>query len=170
MSVTKLNKLGTGIIGASLFVPSSTAQDLYETVLDVQNFPKWAPGVRRVEVVEGAGEPGMVSEWQVSLLGLKRKISSVLEESESPALLRWTYEGPVCGWGQCNVRDWGDGALAEFRTELFLKEPVLQRLMRTPPVGNAATGHLKRYLTRLGLVISGNSARVRVGPLLEELG
>ncbi len=95
MSTRRPNKTSTGVIGASLFVPSSTARDLYEVVLDVSNFPRWAPGVRRVEVLAGAGEPGMVSEWQVSLLGLKRKISSVLEESESPALLRWTYEGPA---------------------------------------------------------------------------
>ena len=60
---------------------SSTAQKLYETGLEVQDFPKWASNVRRVEVVKGEGKPGMVSDWQVSFLGLKKKILSVLEEA-----------------------------------------------------------------------------------------
>jgi Polyketide cyclase / dehydrase and lipid transport len=64
-------------------------------MLDVQSFPRWAPGVRRVEVVEGPNGPGMISEWEVSILGLRRRISSVLEEAESPTLLRWTYDGLV---------------------------------------------------------------------------
>jgi len=32
-------------------------------------------------VVKGEGKPGMVSDWQVSFLGLKKKILSVLEEA-----------------------------------------------------------------------------------------
>jgi ribosome-associated toxin RatA of RatAB toxin-antitoxin module len=81
-------------------VPSPT-HDLYDVVLDVRNSPAWAPGVRRVEVLEGYGEPGMLSEWEICFLGLRRKFLSVLQEAESPALLRWTYHGLVGGWGQC---------------------------------------------------------------------
>ena len=151
-------------LGASVFVPVPPER-LYETVLDVRSFPRWAPGVRRVEVLEGAGKPGMVSEWEISFLGFKRKILSVLEEAESPALLRWTYEGLVCGWGECYIKDWGDGALAGFRTELCLAESTLERLMRAPAVRDAATCHLKRCLARFGQVVSGDGGGVRVGPL-----
>ena len=164
MSATILNKTSNEILGASLFVPAP-ARDLYEAVLDVRNFPRWAPGVRCVEVLEGAGEPGMVSEWEVSVLGIKRKVLSVLEEAEPPALLRWTYDGLVRGWGQCVIRDWGDGALAEFRTELHPTEPILEKLIRMPASKGAASGQLKRCLTRLGQAVSGNRARIRVGPL-----
>jgi ribosome-associated toxin RatA of RatAB toxin-antitoxin module len=163
VTATILNKNSTGVIGARLFVPVS-AREIYEVVLDVHTFPRWAPGVRRVEVVKGPPGPGMISEWEVSFLGLRRKISSVLEEAEPPTLLRWTYEGLVRGWGQCVLKDWGDAALAEFRTELHLAEPVLERLMRASAVRSAATLHLKRSLTRLGQVVSGNG-RVRVGPI-----
>ena len=163
VSVTMLNKTSNEVIGASLFVPVP-ARDLYEVLFDVRNFPSWAPGVQHVEVVEGPTGPGMVSEWEVSVLGLRRKILSVLEEAESPALLRWTYDGLVRGWGRCIIKDWGDGALAEFRTELHPREPILRNLMRTPAVKSAAYSHLKRSLARLGQVVSGSSARVRVGP------
>ena len=163
VGATILNKKGTEVIGASLFVPVS-ARDLYEAVLDVHNFPRWAPGVQRVEVVKGPPGPGMISEWEVSFLGLKRKISNVLEEAEPPTLLHWTYEGLLRGWGQCVLKDWGDAALAEFRTELHLAEPVLERLIWASAVRNAARHHLKRSLTRLGQVVSGNG-RVRVGPI-----
>jgi uncharacterized protein YndB with AHSA1/START domain len=150
-------------LGASVFVPVPP-EKLYETVLDVRNFPRWAAGVRRVEVVQGPLGPGMVSEWDISFLGLRRRFSSILEEAESPALLRWTYDGLVRGWGQCTIRDWSDGALAEFGTELWAVEPSLQKLMLTSLARNAAAGQLKRCLARLGRLVSGDSARVRVGP------
>jgi uncharacterized protein YndB with AHSA1/START domain len=162
MSVTILNNATTGVIGASVFVPVPP-EKLYEAVLDVSSFPRWAPGVRRVEVLEGAGEPGMVSEWEVSVLGLKRKIRSVLEEAESPGFLCWTYDGLIHGWGQCAIKDWGEGALAEFRTELRPAEPLLEKLIWMPAARSAASGHLKRCLTRLGRVVSGDGSRVRVG-------
>lgn len=154
-----------GIVEASLFVPSSTACDLYEVLLDVRSFSKWAPGVRRVEILANPGQPGMLSEWEVSAFGLKRKILSVLEEADSPTFLRWTYDGLILGWGQCVVRDRADGALAEFRTELHPAEPILGKLMRMPGARSATSLHLKRCLTRLGRVISGDEARVRVGSL-----
>ena len=142
----------------------SPAHDLYEVMLDVRNFPTWAPGVRHVEVLEGYGEPGMVSEWEICILGLKRKVLSVLEEAESPALLRWTYDGLVGGWGQCVIRQQGDSALAVFQTELWATEPHLRKLMRMWPAREAASTHLKRCLAQLGRMVSGESSRVRVGP------
>ena len=106
----------------------------------------------------------MISEWEVSVLGLRRKISSVLVEAEDPKFLRWTYEGPVSGYGECSIQDLGHGALAEFKTELRPAEPILQGLARTLPVRNTARIHLKRCLARLGQMVSGNGDVVRVGP------
>ena len=153
------------MIGASVFVPVSGWM-LYEAVRDVQSFPSWAPGVRRVEVLEGPAGPGMISEseWEVSFLGLKRRLLSVLEEDEPAAFLRWTYEGPITGWGECVISSSGYGTLAEFRTALSPVDPRLQRLMRSAFVRDAAYGHLKRSLARLGGVVSGGSGRVVVGP------
>ena len=138
---------------------------LYEALLDVRGFPDWAPGVRRVEVLEGAGAPGMVSEWEVSVLGARRRVLSVLEEAEPHGLLRWTYEGPVSGYGECVLRDRGDGALAEFRTELRPEEGFLRQIMRSSPARSAARAHLKRCLVRLGHKVCEDGGRVLVGPL-----
>ena len=166
VSATILNKASNGAVGASLFVPSAAARDLYEAVLDVRSFPGWAPGVRRVKIVEGPVGPGMISEWEVSFLGLRRKILSVLEEADDPGFLRWTYEGSISGYGECAIEDLGYGALAGFRTELRPADPALEKLMRTLPVRNAASGHLKRCLARLGQkVVPGDEDKVRVGPL-----
>ena len=164
MSATILNKARDGIIGASLFVPVP-ARELYEMVLDVRGFPGWAPGVRRVEVVEGPLGPGMVSEWEVSVLGLRRRISSTLLMAEAPRLMRWTYEGPVHGWGECTIRERGGGALAEFKPELRPTEPLLEKLTGSLPARTAAYNHLKRCLIRLGQLASANDGEVRVGPL-----
>ena len=158
-----LSKTTNAVMGASLLVPSP-AHDLYEVMLDVRNFPRWAPGVRRVEVLEGYGEAGMISEWEICFLGLKREFLSVLEEAQSPALLRWTYDGLVEGWGQCVIRQQGDSALAVFQTELWATEPSLKKLMRMWPVREAASTHLKRCLAQVGRMVSGDSGRVRVGP------
>jgi hypothetical protein len=164
VGATILNTTSNGVIGASLFVPVP-ARDLYEVVLDVRSFPSWAPGVQRVEIIEGPVGPGMVSEWEVSVLGLRRRISSVLVEAEGPSFLRWTYEGLISGRGECAIEDWGNGALADFRTELQPTEPGLEKLMRTLPFRYAARVHVKRCLARLGQIVSGNGDGVRVGPL-----
>jgi ribosome-associated toxin RatA of RatAB toxin-antitoxin module len=169
MSTTILNNTRDGLLGASLLVPAVTAQDLYEAVLDVKSFPNWAPGVRGVEIVEGPAGPGMVSEWEISILGVRRSILSTLKEAESPALLRWTYDGLVCGWGECVIKDGGGCTIADFRTELHPTEPTLEKLMRMLPTKNAATIHLKRCLVCLGQRVSGNAKGVRVG-FLKGLG
>ena len=163
MVVATQNKARERVIGASVFV-SVPAWRLYEAVRDVRSFPRWAPGVRRVEVLEGPAGGGMLSEWEISFLGLKRRVWSVLEEDEPPAFLRWTYEGPLTGWGECVIKSSGDGTLAEFRTALSPVDPRLQRLMRSAFVRDAAFGHLKRSLARLGGLVAGGSGRVVVGP------
>ena len=146
------------------------ARDLYEAVLGVRGFPEWAPGVRSVEIVEGPIGPGMVSEWEVSFLGLWRSVSSVLVEADDPRFLRWTYEGAISGYGECSIRDLGNVALSEFRTEIHPTEPALEKLMWSLPFRNAAYGQLKRCLARLGQAVSGGTEGVRTGPLLEKAG
>jgi hypothetical protein len=164
VSAVTPNRKGNGFIGASLFV-TATSRHLYEVLLDVQSFPSWAPGVRHVDIVEGSIGPGMVSEWEVSVLGLRRRISSVLVEAESPRFLRWTYEGFIHGWGECSINDRSYGTLAEFKTELNPTEPTVKRLMQTLPARNAVKIQLKRCLVRLGRTVAGNGGQVRVGPL-----
>lgn len=111
-------------LGASVFVPVPAAR-LYEALLDVRNFPCWAPSVRRVEVLEGGPGTGMVSEWELSVLGMRKRVLSLLETADSSGRLRWTYEGPVHGWGACVLRERGCGTVADFSTELHVTEPVL---------------------------------------------
>jgi hypothetical protein len=165
VSTTILNKTRSEVIGASLFVPAVTARDLYEAVLDVRDFPSWARGVRRVEIVEGPVGQGMVSEWEISFLGARRRVSSLLVEADEPSFLRWTYEGSISGYGECAIEDLSYGTLAEFRTELRPTEPVLEKLMQSSPVRNATSRHLKRCLAQLGQVVSDNGEGVRTGPL-----
>lgn len=153
------------MIGASVFAPVSP-HELFESVQDVRSFPEWAAGVRRVEVIERPGEVGMLSEWEISFLGMRKKVSSVLEEIEHPEYLRWSYEGPVTGWGECAIREWADGTLAEFRTGLAPADTRLEGLMRSPLAKNAASSQLRRSLVRLGQWVSGDGGRVRVGPLV----
>ena len=164
MIVSTQNKVGEGVIGASVSVPVP-AWRLYEAVRDVRSFPRWAPGVRRVEVLRGPAGPGMISEWEISFLGLKRRVLSVLEEDEPAEFLRWTYEGPITGWGECVIKSSGHGTLAEFRTALSPVDPRLGRLMQCAFVKNAAYTHLKRSLARLGGLLSADDRRVVVGPI-----
>lgn len=148
-----------------MFVPVPAAR-LYEVLLDVRNFPRWAPAVRRVEVLEGEPGPGMVSEWELSVLGLKRRVQSLLEIADPSGRLRWTYEGPVNGWGACVLRERGGGTVADFSTELRVAEPVLGRLLERLPVRGLATSQLKRSLAGLGRMVCGEqgAGRVLVGP------
>jgi len=153
VGLTILNKTAEQAIGARLYVPARP-EDLYEALLDVKGFPRWAPGVRRVEIVEGPVGPGMVSEWEVSVLGMRRKVRSVLEEAEPPGFLRWSFGGPVRGWGECEISALGDGAVAAFTTELRPQDPALDKLASIATARGAATSHLKRCLARLGQTVS----------------
>ena len=110
----------------------------------------------------------MLSEWEISFLGLKTKVLSVLEEAEAPSRLRWTYDGPVKGWGECSIERVGDGALASFGTAFAPADPLLAHLARGAAAKNVGRSHMKRSLARLGRLVSGDDARVLVGPVVEE--
>ncbi len=86
-------------MAVEIFAPVAP-EHFYEAVLDVRGFPAWVPGVRRVEALSGEGKIGMASEWEVSFLGFWRWVVSVLEEAVAPLNLRWSYDGPVGGWGE----------------------------------------------------------------------
>ena len=151
-------------VGAGLSVPVPP-EEFYMAVLDVRGFPAWAPGVRQVEVLAGEGASGMLSEWEVSFFGFRRKILSVLQEARTPELLRWTYSGPVTGWGECSVHALRDGTLAEFRTALSPADPLLARLARGNATKNAARAHLRRSLHQLGRLVTGDETRALIGPI-----
>ncbi|CAA9450541.1 MAG: hypothetical protein AVDCRST_MAG01-01-4515 [uncultured Rubrobacteraceae bacterium] len=163
MNVARSSKIRGIDVGAGVFAPVAP-EDFFWAVLDVRGFPAWAPGVRRVEVLSGEGGAGMLSEWEVSFLGFRRRVLSELTEAEAPFRLRWTYAGPVEGWGTCSLEGYGGGTLAEFRTEVVLSDPLLARLIRGEAARSAARSHLRRSLLRLGGLVSGDGARVLVGP------
>lgn len=151
------------VIGASVFT-LATPDAFYEAVRDVRSFPDWAPGVRRVEVLAGSGGPGMLSEWEVSFLGLRKKVRSVLEEAGRPGFLRWSYDGPVEGWGECAIRERGVGTLAEFRTGIVPADQRLVSLMGSSMARGAASSQLRRALQRLGHLVAPDGGQVIVGP------
>jgi hypothetical protein len=166
MDVATSNKTGQIELAAAVFAPV-TPEDFYEAVLDVRAFPAWAPGVRRVGVLSGEGGAGMLSEWQVSFLGFRKTVCSELEEAESPTRLRWSYGGPVEGWGGCSIEPVGEGTLASFRTALAPADPLLASLAGGAAARGAARTHLRRSLSRLGRLVAGDDARVLVGPVVE---
>ena len=87
--------------------------------------------------------------------------------AESPSRLRWSYGGPVEGWGGCSVEPVGEGTLASFRTALAPADPLLAYLARGAAARGAARTRLKRSLSRLGRLVAGDDARVMVGPVVE---
>lgn len=164
MDVARESNVQGVALGASVYA-SVPAERLYEAVRDVRGFPRWAPGVRRVEVIRAPGEPGMFSEWEVAFFGFRRKVWSVLEEVVPRTFLRWSYGGQISGWGRCELRSDGGWTLAEFRTELELEEAWMRSLLRSAPVREAAHGHLRRALGRLGAIVTRDGGRFVVGPL-----
>lgn len=151
-------------IGASIFVPASP-EKLYEAVLNVRSFPRWAPGVRSVYVLELPGREGMISEWEISSLGVRRKVLSVLEAADPHSLLRWSYSGTITGWGECRIIERPGGTLANFATEIHPQEPLLACLANSSSVQQAARQVLKRSLLRLGALIHSEEGQIRIGPL-----
>jgi Polyketide cyclase / dehydrase and lipid transport len=168
MNAATSSKTSETGLAAAVLAPVAP-EDFYEAVLDVRGFPAWAPGVRRVGVLSGDGGVGMLSEWEVSFLGFGKTVRSVLEEAENPSRLRWTYGGPVEGWGGCSIERVGECTLASFRTALAPTDPLLASLAQSAAARGAARTHLKRSLSRLGRLVAGDDARVLVGPVVEHL-
>lgn len=112
--------------------------------------------------------PGMVSEWEGSLLGIRRAVVSVLEFAEAPHYLRWSYISLLWGWGECCIGSQGEGALIEFSTEVHINESHLDRLLDTPLARNVMCYYLRHSLRRLGeisLPEGVNKDRIKIGPL-----
>ncbi len=95
----------------------------------------------------------MVSEWEVSALGIKKRVQSVLEVAEDDEFLRWSYAGFVQGWGECRLWERGDGTLARFATSIYVAEPMLRRLACRSSVRSLANSQLRRSLAGLGKFI-----------------
>jgi hypothetical protein len=79
MNVATSSKTGQMEFSAAVFAPVKP-EDFYEAVLDVRGFPApaWTPGVRRFGALSGEGGAGTLSEWEVSFLGFRKTVSSVL--------------------------------------------------------------------------------------------
>jgi hypothetical protein len=108
----------------------------------------------------------MVSRWHVAVLGMRRRVVSELREAEACSHLRWTYDdGPVLGWGECEVKPLPGGVRADFRADLRAADPLLGRLMRAPAVRRTAASHMRSALKELGRLVAGRDAGVLVGPL-----
>lgn len=107
----------------------------------------------------------MVSEWEISALGVTKRVRSVLEVADPPGFLRWSYTSPLRGWGRCVVRERDGGALAEFSTEIVVEEPRLRALARRLPVRGVAVTYVRRALAGLGRAVCAGDDRVLVGPL-----
>lgn len=157
-------------IGATLSVPAAP-EVVYASVLAVERFPNWAAGVRRVEVVrqsEPPHAPGMVSEWEVSVMNVRRRILSVLETADPPRHLRWSYTAVLHGWGECRLHPRPPGTLVEFATEFHLRERSMDRLLHSAFAENIARHYLRRSLLKLGelsLPPGADPGGVRVGSL-----
>jgi ribosome-associated toxin RatA of RatAB toxin-antitoxin module len=158
-------------IGASVVVPAPPEM-VYANVLKVENFPAWAAGVRNVEVLRQSDpphSPGMVSEWEVSLLSVRRRVVSVLDESEAPNHLRWSYISMIHGWGECWISTSAGATLVEFATEFHVREPHLDRLLHSSFSEGVVRHYLRRSLLKLGEISLPEGADrrgIRVGSLL----
>ena len=139
---------------------------LFEILSDVESFPSWTYGLRRVRLrgcEKGAGlTPGSRIEFKFSAAGVTHKVTSVVTALDSPRLMEWRYLSGASGHGGWLLEE--DGGPADgsadgpvrltLSTDYSLEPAWLDKMARKPFFMGLARDLLRRSLGRLESGIS----------------
>lgn len=138
-------------------VSSVSRQSLFEVLSDVESFPQWGYGLRRVRLWRSGKGPGLPVgsriEFKLSAAGITHKVTSVVTVVDAPRLLEWRYLSGASGRGGWLLEE--DGGTADGPVRLTLStdyspEPAwLDKMARRPFFMGLARDLLRRSLGRL---------------------
>ena len=130
---------------------------LFETLSDVESFPKWGYGLRRVRLwgsgTEAGLSPGARIEFKLSAAGITHKVTSVVTVVDVPRLIEWRYLSGASGRGGWLLEEDGGSANGPVRltlsTDYSLEPAWLDKMARKPFFMGLARDLLRRSLGRL---------------------
>ena len=132
---------------------SGVSRDLlFEVLSDVESFPKWGYGLRRVRLwgseTKARLSPGSRIEFKLSAAGVTHKVTSVVTVVDAPRLIEWRYLSGASGHGGWLLENDGPVRLT-LSTDYSLEPAWLDKLARKPFFMGLARDLLRRSLGRL---------------------
>ncbi len=142
---------------ASYLISGVEAERIFDELLKVDRFPKWAVGLKRARALGGslAGEapdilPGTNLEFILSAAGFTHSVVSVVTLVEPPSRLEWRYERGATGTGGWLVQREGTGAVRmTLSTDYRVRPAWLDRIAHRPFFRGLTEDLLGRSIRRL---------------------
>lgn len=135
-------------------------ESLFEMLSDVESFPQWGYGLRRVRLRPSEKgvrlSPGSRIEFKFSAAGVTHKVSSVVTVVDAPRLIEWRYLSGASGRGGWLLED-EDPVRLTFSTDYSLEPAWLDKMAHKPFFMGLARDLLSRSLARLESGLAGAS-------------
>lgn len=131
---------------------------LFAALLDVERFPEWGYGLRRVRLLHAPSgprglHPGARIRFELSAAGLTHEVTSVVTAVEPPRLIEWRYLSGASGYGGWLLEDAGDPESGPVRvtlsTDYSIHPAWLDRMAHKPFFRRLISDLLGRSLRRL---------------------
>lgn len=144
----------TGRMVESRVVAGVSRESLFERLLDVERFPEWGYGLRRVRLRDAPSSPrglhpGARIEFGLRAAGLDHRVTSVVTEVEPPRLIEWRYLSGATGRGGWSLEEAGDLVRMTLSTDYSVEPPWLDKLAHKPFFRALISDLLGRSLKRL---------------------
>lgn len=138
-------------------VDGVSREALFDMLADVESFPEWGYGLRRVRLWRSGGKTGLPVgsriEFKLSAAGITHKITSVVTVVEPPRLIEWRYLSGAAGRGGWLLEDEGGPADGPLRltlsTDYSIEPAWLDKVARKPFFMGLTRDLLRRSLGRL---------------------
>lgn len=131
---------------------------LFEVLSDVESFPQWGYGLRRVKLWRSGKGPGLSPgcriEFKLSAAGITHKVTSVVTVVDAPRLIEWRYLSGASGRGGWLLEENGGPVRLTLSTDYSLEPAWLDKMARRPFFMGLARDLLRRSLGRLESGIS----------------
>ena len=140
---------------ASYLLSGPPPERIFAALLDVQRFPEWALGLRRVRVyTAGGGEtpevrPGADLEFTLSAAGLTHRVVGTVTVVDPPHRLAWRYAQRATGSGGWLLEEAGPGTVRlTLATDYRIKAAWLDRIAHRPFFRRLTEDLLRRSIRR----------------------
>lgn len=126
---------------------------VFERLADVERFPEWGYGLRRVRLLPasaaGGLHPGARIEFGLRAGGIDHQVSSLVTEVEPPRLIEWRYVSGAAGHGGWLIEEAGELVRMTLSTDYSVEPAWLDRLAHRPFFRRLISNLLARSLQRL---------------------
>lgn len=132
-------------------------ENLFERLLDVERFPEWGYGLRRVRLRQPSStlrglRPGDGIEFGLRAAGLEHRVTSVVTLVQPPRLIEWRYTSGAAGYGGWLLeagQENGETVRMTLSTDYSVEPPWLNSLAHKPFFRGIISDLLSRSLRRL---------------------